>query len=608
MFKRFKRFLRGGPRFSLRRAIFGFFLTLIFLGLVLDFYLILFADRFILNLKIAEVSLGGLSFAQAKEKLASVIEKKEKEPVMLKFNFAGTEKNFEIAPYEIDYQVDLEKSLKEAFAYGHRETTFASLIEAASILFSGKNFPVVFSVNSEKLNAKITEIANEIDLPEKNASLLFLEKEVKVVPSEKGYRLNQPKIKETILSQLAFLKREPILLKREPVLPKLTSIDEKTLTAAKNLVSKDLWIKIDERRFKFSKKEISKLINIEADSNIKIKLKEEELYAFVEKLAKEVEVAPENARLQIKEGVVTVIKEGSLGKVLDRKAAVSLIKAALMQRLNNFNEAQDEIVLSLQTINPEVSSQTVKNLNIKDLLGKATTSFAGSPENRVYNIKLGVSFLNGLLVPPGQEFSTLKALGRIDAASGFLPELVIKENKTIPEFGGGLCQVSTTLFRAALNAGLPITERANHRYRVSYYEANVGPGLDATIYEPKPDLKFKNDTAGHLLIQGYVEGKNLTFEIYGINDGRTVKIEGPTILSTTPAPSPEYIDTDTLPKGQLKQIERAHDGATTIATYTVFRDGKEINKQVFKSTYVPWRARYLRGTAEPAATPAPPAQ
>jgi len=603
-----EKILKKKPRFSLKRALFVLFLTLIFLSLALDFYLILFANRFILNLKVAEVPLGGLSFAQAKKRLSLAIEKNEKEPLLLSFSFAGTEKKFQIAPYEIDYQIDVEKSLKEAFAYGHRGNAAASLIEAVSILFSGKNLPLIFSFNQEGLDERVAEIASEIDLPEKNADLLFSGEEIKTVPSENGYRVNQAKIKETILSQLAFLEREPIVLQRELVLPKILSIDEAMLTSAKNLVSQDLKIKIDEKSFKLSKKEIASLVSVEADSQIVLKLKEDQLYAFVDKLAKEVEVQPENARLQIKEGVVTVLKEGSPGKILDKKAAVALIKEKLMQRLNNPNEAKDEVWLSLQTIDPEVSSQTVKNLNIKDLLGKATTSFAGSPENRIYNIKLGVSFLNGLLVAPGQEFSTLKALGRIDAASGYLPELVIKENKTIPEFGGGLCQVSTTLFRAALNAGLPITERANHRYRVSYYEANVGPGLDATIYEPKPDLKFKNDTTGHLLIQGYIEGKNLTFEIYGVNDGRTVKIEGPTILSTTPAPSPEYIDTDTLPKGQLKQIERAHDGATTIATYTVFRDGKEINKQVFKSTYVPWQARYLRGTAEPPATPAPPTQ
>ena len=179
-------------------------------------------------------------------------------------------------------------------------------------------------------------------------------------------------------------------------------------------------------------------------------------------------------------------------------------------------------------------------MGLKELIGTATTSYAGSPSNRRYNIANGTKYLAGKLFKPGEEFSVVKSLGAVDATTGYLPELVIKENRTTPEYGGGLCQVSTTLFRAALNAGLKITERKNHSYRVSYYEREVGPGLDATIYLPSPDLKFLNDTPGWILIQGTVNNakSEVTFELYGTNDGRRSVVGKPVVYDITNPPDP----------------------------------------------------------------------
>ncbi|MBX4211787.1 MAG: VanW family protein [Candidatus Yanofskybacteria bacterium] len=251
---------------------------------------------------------------------------------------------------------------------------------------------------------------------------------------------------------------------------------------------------------------------------------------------------------------------------------------------------------------------------ITELIGKATTRFTGSPTNRISNIKNGVKFLTGLIVKPGEEFSTLQALGTIDNTTGYLPELVIKGDRTTPEFGGGLCQVSTTLFRAVMNAGLPVTARRNHSYRVAYYENDgagrrIGPGLDATIYEPDPDFKFKNDTANPIVIIGTVEGDKVTFELFGTGDGRSSEIKGPTLLTEIPAGPPMYVETDTLAPGVVKQIETAHPGGTTTATYIItYADGQKVS-QVFKSSYRRWPARYLVGasstTTSPTPTPSP---
>lgn len=185
----------------------------------------------------------------------------------------------------------------------------------------------------------------------------------------------------------------------------------------------------------------------------------------------------------------------------------------------------DRIKLVTKAVPPRVAeTPLMAQYGIRAIVARGESDFAGSPKNRVHNIRVGSEKYHGLLIPPGQEFSFNTNLGPVDKQNGFLPELVILANVTTPQYGGGLCQVSTTMFRSAINAGLPITARKNHAYAVSYYGV---PGFDATIYPPNPDLRFVNDTPGHLLIQMKLEGTKLAFEFWGTPDGRQVEVLGP---------------------------------------------------------------------------------
>jgi len=248
-------------------------------------------------------------------------------------------------------------------------------------------------------------------------------------------------------------------------------------------------------------------------------------------------------------------------------------------------------------------------LGIEEIIGTGHSNFSGSSANRRHNIKVGASKISGLIIKPGEEFSLLKALGETDATAGYLPELVIKGNKTTLEYGGGLCQIATTMFRTALASGLPITERRNHSYRVSYYEP---AGTDATIYIPNPDLKFKNDTGNNILIQTRFEGTNdIYFDFWGKSDGRVVTSTYPVIYNIVkPAPT-KIIETTELPVGQKKCTESAHAGAEAYFDYTViYNAGTENENKVetrFSSKYVPWQAVCLVGVeklSEATSTPA----
>lgn len=241
-----------------------------------------------------------------------------------------------------------------------------------------------------------------------------------------------------------------------------------------------------------------------------------------EKLSSEVKKEPVNAKLEY-DSINNRIKEFSLpqnGRRLNTSQTINNI-------VRNLTQAQLITSLVFEETAPEITQNSLSRLGLTTLLAKGESDFKGSSASRVRNIEIGAEKFNGLLVKPGEEFSFNDNLGEVDAANGYLSELVIKSGKLIPEYGGGLCQVSTTLFRATALSGLPILERRPHSFPVKYYNPQ---GFDATIYPGVTDLRFKNDTDGHLLIQNHIEGTKLIFEIFGSANGRVTELVGPKIL------------------------------------------------------------------------------
>lgn len=237
-------------------------------------------------------------------------------------------------------------------------------------------------------------------------------------------------------------------------------------------------------------------------------------------ITKKIDIPGRNVRLSFNDGKITVIEKSEDGRGVDRKDALQHILEAV-------NEGgSHNISLVVNTIPAKVTENNFESLGIKELLATGDSNFKGSPKNRQHNIHTAASHFEGVLVAPGEEFSFVNYLGDVDASTGYLPELVIKGNKITPEYGGGVCQVSSTLFRAAVYSGLEITERQNHSFVVSYYGT---PGMDATIYIPHPDLRFVNNTPGYILMQPRFDGTHLSFDIFGTKDGRKVETQGPFI-------------------------------------------------------------------------------
>lgn len=291
-----------------------------------------------------------------------------------------------------------------------------------------------------------------------------------------------------------------------------------------------------------------------ADSQTLLQLRPAAIYDYLNvSISPKVNQLGGSSRFIREGGAIKLISGGQKGKIVDGVKTSLAIRAALVA-------GKDSALLAMQEYRPAVfSASDFAKLSFPNLLATGESSFAGSPRNRIHNIQVGTSKFDGVLIMPGEQFSFVSYLGSVDAANGYLPELVIKENVTTPEYGGGICQISTTAFRAAMQAGLKIDARQNHSYPVAYYGT---PGYDATVYSPAPDLRFTNDTGSPVYLHTKIVGSKLMFEVWGKSDGRQVKINGPFV-------------TGKLPNG----------GLTAAVAQIVTKNGKSLREQNFVSHY-----------------------
>ncbi len=318
---------------------------------------------------------------------------------------------------------------------------------------------------------------------------------------------------------------------------------------------------------------------------------------FISDTADAYDMPAKNALFNFENGKVTSFKADEKGKKIQQDVFLTDFK----KQIETITKSKTKLTLTLkdETIEPEITLAKSNEHGIEELIAEGRSDYTHSIPSRIHNVILAASKFNGVIIPKGEEFSFNKIVGDISASSGYQTAWVISGGRTVLGDGGGVCQVSTTMFRAALNAGLPITERHAHAYRVSYYENDSDPGFDATIYSPSVDLRFKNDTPADILIQTVVDEENklLTFKFYGKKDDRIVEISPATVWDIAPPPEPLYEDDPTLPVGQVKQVDFAAWGAKAKFTYKVIK-GEDIQEKTFLSVFRPWKAVFLRGTKE----------
>lgn len=292
---------------------------------------------------------------------------------------------------------------------------------------------------------------------------------------------------------------------------------------------------------------------------------------------------------------VVEFRQGSPGQSVDQKLLGNhVVTGALSSSVNTTIEIP-LVAIAPTTTNGEVSAES---LGVKERIGRGISRYRGSIASRKHNIKITAGRLDGVLIKPGDTFSFNDTVGDVSKETGYKEAYVIKDGRTVLGDGGGVCQDSTTLFRAVLAAGLPVVERRAHSYRVGYYEQDSSPGFDATVFAPTTDFKFKNDTPASILIQATADHTTdtLTIDLWGTSDGRTATTTKPVVTDVVPPPEDLYQDDPSLPSGQAKQVDWKAPGAKVTFTYTVTRSGEELFKKTFVSLYRPWQAVFLRGT------------
>lgn len=515
------------------------------------------SEKIALGVNVGGIDVGGMNREEAKirlskdiggfldEKISALVEDKKSEA---SFSDAGI-------------IIDVDKSVDSAFRVGRDEDFLRNFIDQTEAFLDKKNVDFIVVSDGQRFDEYLENFKNhEIELQE--ASIYFDDavNDFKAQSSANGRLIDRDKLENDLIALTQKLKTGEITISFKNIEPSLTNeMASDSLASARDLFKQYSGIDLiygNNNSWPVDKKIIGSWIVAMLSSDKKsvdVVFDKDKIADYLISISQNMNEEPIDAVLAYKDGKVQTFN-------LSRDGSYVSVHTSSEKILNALNNHEQRVVLDMDKVRAKIDTNEIENLGLTSLLATGFSDFSGSPANRVHNIKVGAAKFNGVLLKPQEEFSFVKILGEVGAAEGYLPELVIKTNKTVPEYGGGLCQVSTTAFRAAVLAGLEIKERYPHSFPVKYYAPQ---GFDAAIYPPSPDLKFVNDTASNLLIQVKVRGSKLYFEFYGTDDGRKVVLTGPE----------EY---DKNPDGSMK---------TKLTRELFDKDGNFIRKTIFRSSY-----------------------
>lgn len=490
---------------------------------------------------------------------------------------------------EIKVERDYNWAVEQAFMVGRNGNLLTQISEQFKVLFTPKSVLLPISFDKDELEGFVDQL--ELDYNQKTVwPKLVLENngEISLIRGKDGLEIERNVLVEKILEKWTLPDKQLINIPVEIVSAREDSfLVAQAFSSLKKWGERKLILKQGDFEYKLEQAEIVSLYGLTRDV-----VDKDQFGNLLAKIQQNVETEAKDAVFQFENGRVKEFKPEVVGKIIDIPVFYDNLAKSLVDASN------ETLEIPVIVTQPKIKAADINNLGINELIGEGKSTFLHSIPGRVFNVNLAATRIDGVVVAPGEEFSFNHAVGNISRETGYQSAYIISGGKTVLGDGGGVCQVSTTVFRAALNAGLPITERKAHAYRVGYYEQDSKPGIDATVYGPTVDLRFKNDTGNHILIQTKVDIKNLkmSVQIYGTKDGRVASISEPKISSQTPPPATLYVDDPTLPLGQTKQIDWSAWGAKVSFNYKVMKGTETLIEKTFYSNYQPWQAIYLKGT------------
>jgi vancomycin resistance protein YoaR len=568
-----------------KASIAGLLTIALVFGIIAAYYL-LYTGKVYPNISVAGMKIGRLSVNESVTVLSSNIF------IPTKIQLTGAGQSFDIDTKDIDLSYNYSNSAQRAFNLTRSGNFFYDLSERVRILFYPKNIGLEINYDTVKLDKVISVISGQISENPVEPAIILNTGVISINKGKIGTKIDADTLKIAIGEHLSLAKSGVIEIPINIIDNTLTDLEADELKVrAEKFIGKSLQLKFEYASYNLTDKDLLNLLDFkDGFSNQRLDL------LFLDYSAK-VNRDPQNPKFVFNNGRVTEFQPALDGIRIEKDG----FKNEIVNSLNKLESETDKIIyfeIPVLKSPPEITTDKINNLGINELIGRGSSTYFHSIPSRVHNVVLAASRINGTLVKPGDTFSFNDTLGDVSQFTGYKQAYIISDGKTILGDGGGVCQVSTTLFRSVLNAGLPVVERQAHAYRVGYYEQGSPAGLDATVYGPSPDFKFVNNTPAHVLIQATADPKNysLVFELYGTSDGRVSVVSKPIVTNVTAPAGDLYQDDPTLPAGTIKQIEYKAWGAKVTFNYVVTKDGEEIFKKIFISNYRPWQAVYLRGT------------
>lgn len=565
-------------------------------------FLALFNNRIYPGINIDEIMVGGLTQAEAKQLLDQRLAKPDEYPVTIMVD----EIRVSSSSAELSLAREYDSALTQAFEVGRVGFPLTRLWVLLETALKPKSFNTRLTYDTSAVLNLVQKLKTRVDLPGATPAATLTHSSVvsalNINPGEMGRELQVEETVWLVLSQAG--KETPVAAKVASISSVLNPDEVKAARErASQLVGKRIILKADNVRLELNDQKLVALLAFPQG------YKENGINSLLDTW-QDVVARPAQSASFVYDPETLIVSEfvpDRPGLELDRAQTKELLISETEQVINQenqgqavgiYNQADIALDLPVITTQPKTSLADTNDLGIKELIGWGESEYDHSIANRIHNVALTTNRISNTLVPPGKEFSFNKALGKVSAQTGFRSAYVIKKGRTELGDGGGVCQVSTTIFRAALDAGLKITRRLPHSYRVSYYELNSKPGIDATVYAGNTDLRFINNTNHYILLHGEADSENLymKIEIYGASDGRTTEIKNHEVWGYTPAPPAEYYPDPTLPVGTTKQIDWAVGGAKAKFTHLIKNAaGEVVSEKTYYSNYQPWAAKYLVG-------------
>lgn len=572
---------------------------------------VLYAGRIFPGVTVAGVDISGMKTTDAALKLSTELTYPYSGRVVFRYG----ESVWMTTPAQLGLVFDPQASADGAFRFGRDANPFASVNKQLNSLRVGSDLSPQSLFDQRIAHAFLQSIGAEINRPMQEARLEINGTEVVATQGQIGRTLNVDASLNLLNTQMAAFRDGEVPLVVLEQAPDVLNIEEQA-AQARRLLSAPFTISLPEAvagdpgPWQIPPENLAPMLQVrkiqtESGSTYQLELDRNKLRPVLEQIARQVNRPEQNARFIFNDEtrLLEAIQSSSTGREVDLEASVELVEQSVAR-------GEPNATLQVNLKQPKVSENANgADLGITENVITYTSYFRGSSASRMQNIQTAAAQFHGLLIAPGETFSMGSALGDVSLDSGYAEALIIYGGRTIQGVGGGVCQVSTTLFRAAFFAGFPIPERYAHAYRVSYYEQSVSgidptlAGLDATVYFPLVDFKFTNDTPYWLLMETYFssQSQTLTWKFYSTKDGRSVQWQTSGLQNVVPAPPAELQLNPALSDKEFKQVDWEADGADITVNRTVMMGDKIHFVDKFSTYYQPWRAvcEYGPGVEEP---------